>query len=124
LIGPLGAKASIWTECLFVDPIADIAVLGPPDNQSLSAEAEAYEALLVSCTPLKIGGVIGWDQPTPASLIALDGRSIDCAVRSFGARCGLRTWLSRSSAACRDRRSSIRLGSQSDWFPKARRRTE
>jgi hypothetical protein len=32
LIGPLGTKTSVWTECLSVDPIADIAVLGPPDN--------------------------------------------------------------------------------------------
>jgi hypothetical protein len=33
LLGPLGEKPTVWTECLFVDPIADIAVLGQPDNQ-------------------------------------------------------------------------------------------
>jgi hypothetical protein len=84
LIGPLGAKASVWTECLSVDPIADIAVLGPPDNQSLPEQADACETFLASRKPLKVGGAIEWDMPTPATLIALDGHLIDCAVRPFG----------------------------------------
>jgi hypothetical protein len=47
LLGPLcEAKPTVWAECLFVDPIADIAVLGSPDNQELSDEAEAYEQLI------------------------------------------------------------------------------
>jgi hypothetical protein len=47
LLGPLGkAKSKVWAECLFADPIADIAVLGSPDNQELSDEAEAYEQLM------------------------------------------------------------------------------
>jgi hypothetical protein len=25
----------VWAECLFVDPIADLAVLGAPDSQEL-----------------------------------------------------------------------------------------
>jgi hypothetical protein len=36
LIGPLGEKPSICAECLFVDPIGDIAVLGSPDTQDMS----------------------------------------------------------------------------------------
>ena len=46
LLAPLGKKPSVWCECLFLDPIADIAVLGAPDNQELSEQAEAYEALV------------------------------------------------------------------------------
>jgi hypothetical protein len=42
LLGPIGQKRTIWAECLFVDPISDIAVLGSPDNQALSANADAY----------------------------------------------------------------------------------
>jgi hypothetical protein len=46
LLGSLdGKKKDIWTECLFVDPVADIAVLGTPDTQELFEQADAYEAL-------------------------------------------------------------------------------
>ncbi len=39
LLGVLGRKKpTVWAECLFVDPVADIAVLGPPDDQELSDE--------------------------------------------------------------------------------------
>jgi hypothetical protein len=40
---------------LFADPIADIAVLGTPDDQALPDEAEAYEKLVEGMTPLMIG---------------------------------------------------------------------
>ena len=33
LLGPLGAEPTVWASCLFVDPIADIAVLGQPDTR-------------------------------------------------------------------------------------------
>jgi hypothetical protein len=55
LLGPLGAKRTVWAELLFADPIADIAVLGSPDNQELAEQAEAYEALVERATPLPIG---------------------------------------------------------------------
>ena len=54
LLAPLGERPSVWCECLFVDPVADIAVLGSPDDQALSDEAEAYEALVEATTPLAI----------------------------------------------------------------------
>jgi Trypsin-like peptidase domain len=46
LLAPLGGKPTVWATCLFVDPIADIAALGQPDNQALSDEADAYDQLL------------------------------------------------------------------------------
>lgn len=54
LLAPLGKKPSVWCECLFVDPIADIAVLGTPDNQALFDEANAYEALVETTTALRV----------------------------------------------------------------------
>jgi Trypsin-like peptidase domain len=48
LLGPLGADPMVWASCLFVDPIADIAVLGQPDNQALIKEAAAFDALMDS----------------------------------------------------------------------------
>jgi hypothetical protein len=43
LVGPLGRKRAVCAECLFVDPVADIALLGPPDSQDLGEQHEAYE---------------------------------------------------------------------------------
>ena len=44
----------VWASCLFVDPIADIAVLGQPDNQALIEEAAAFDALMVSAGTLAV----------------------------------------------------------------------
>lgn len=54
LLGPLGGKNTVGAECLFVDPVADIAVLGVPDTQELYEEAESFENLVNSCRPLRI----------------------------------------------------------------------
>jgi hypothetical protein len=54
LLGPLGGEPTVWAECMFVDPVADIAVLGSPDNQALSEEAEAYDQLVDGAIVLKI----------------------------------------------------------------------
>ncbi len=34
LLGKIGSPRSVWAECLFADPIGDIAVLGAPDYQA------------------------------------------------------------------------------------------
>ena len=54
LLGPLGGKRTVWAECVFVDAMADIAVLGSPDNQELSDQAEAYDQLVDSMKPLAV----------------------------------------------------------------------
>src|SRR5262245_25074185 len=54
LLGPLGGDATVWTECLFVDPVADLAVLGAPDNQALSEEYFRYEELVAAAVPIRI----------------------------------------------------------------------
>ena len=30
LLGELSGEPTVWAECLFADPISDVAVLGPP----------------------------------------------------------------------------------------------
>jgi hypothetical protein len=55
LLGPLGLRPTIWAECQFADPVADIAILSGPDEQALSDEAEAYEEFLADKVPLTIG---------------------------------------------------------------------
>jgi hypothetical protein len=71
LLAPFGSTAAVWAECLFADPIADIAVLGTPDDQVLFDEAAAYEALVESATPLSIA-----DAPEKghAWLLSLSGK--------------------------------------------------
>src|SRR5215213_7452697 len=44
LIGPLGDQPSVAVECRFVDPISDLAVLGPPDAIAFGSDANAYDA--------------------------------------------------------------------------------
>jgi hypothetical protein len=86
LLAPLGEKPSVWGECLFVDPIADIAVLGEPDGQSLWDEAVAYEELVNSVeAPLTISALplpsrmrpLPWPDH-PALLVSLDRRWFGC----------------------------------------------
>jgi hypothetical protein len=55
LLALLGEKPAVLTECLFVDPIVDVAVLGSPDNQQLFDEARAYDELVGSVRPFHIG---------------------------------------------------------------------
>jgi hypothetical protein len=54
LIGPLGEKPSVAVEALFVDPLSDLAVLGPPDDQELYEKCEAYEAFVESRVPVPL----------------------------------------------------------------------
>jgi hypothetical protein len=81
LLGSLREKPTVWAECLFVDPIADIAVLGSPDNQELFDEAEEYEELMELAIPLPIA-----DSPTngTAWLLSLDGLWFQCSVQHNG----------------------------------------
>jgi hypothetical protein len=55
-LGPLGKEPSVAAEIMFMDPIADIAVLGSPDNQDLCDEARAYDALTEG-TPLPLAAL-------------------------------------------------------------------
>jgi hypothetical protein len=52
LLGRLGDEPSIAAEALFVDPVADIAILGTPDNQEMWEQAEAYDGLVEPTAPL------------------------------------------------------------------------
>jgi len=111
LLGPLGAKPRVPAECLFVDPVADLAVLGPVDGQELYDKALAYEKLVEALDPLPLGSLnfgyrydkggrsvtVGsrryklkaFVDPTPitesdAWLPALDGHWFRCRVASRG----------------------------------------
>jgi hypothetical protein len=78
-LGPLGAKPTVWAECRFVDPIADIAVLSEPDAQELSDENDAYHRLTDDRPTLPIGKATR--EPTPAWLFTLSGQWVTCTVK-------------------------------------------
>jgi Trypsin-like peptidase domain len=84
--GPLlarrGEEPRTWAVCRFVDPIADIAVLGSPDNP----HADDYKALMGTAPALSFGNPVRhpvnfW---APAQLLSLDGRWFSCTIRHFG----------------------------------------
>ena len=74
-IGLLHQKPTIWTECLFVDPIADIAVLASVDDQALPEEADAYDRLFQPIKPIPIGPM---EEKTKAWLLSLEGEWSEC----------------------------------------------
>jgi len=105
LLGPLGQEPTVWAECAFVDPIADIAVLISPDNQALSDQADAFEELIFKRPALTIAeapaqdrkqvelepdNVIEVDTPGEGDVhvLSLDGKWVAVRVRRR------RGWLS------------------------------
>jgi len=106
-LGSIGGTLNIWAECLFVDPVADIAVLGEPSVPEAFAKRAEYEALrhqnpslcqeLMPQAPPLYREFI--QQPTPfalgkplynsdgfsiAQLLSLDGKWFSCRIRSLG----------------------------------------
>jgi hypothetical protein len=84
--GPLlacrGGTPSARAVCRFVDPIADIAVLGSPD----APHADDYRALMRTAAALSFGDAVRrpvnfW---APARLLSLDGRWFSCTIRHYG----------------------------------------
>jgi hypothetical protein len=77
LLGPLNGALAVWAECLFVDPIADLAVLDSPDGQVLYDESEAYETFMENRPTLRIGALM---EACPAWLLTLGGEWERCLV--------------------------------------------
>lgn len=55
LLATIDRAPSIAAECYFADPVADLAILGTPDTQELSDQADLFEALVDSVEPFDIG---------------------------------------------------------------------
>ncbi|MGB9504874.1 MAG: hypothetical protein WBQ91_01695, partial [Candidatus Acidiferrum sp.] len=71
LLAPLGEEPSVWAECLFFDPVSDLAILGEPDNQELGEESDAYEGLVDGRKPFTIAA----PETGEGYMLALDGVS-------------------------------------------------
>lgn len=57
VLGPVDGERSIWAECLFVDPMADVVVLTAPDDQWCDEERVAYDAFMDARPTLRIGAL-------------------------------------------------------------------
>jgi len=78
LIGRLGADLTVWAECLFADPIGDIAVLGPPDNQEMSEQHTAYGELLDMAVPFAVSNP---PSEVMGCLLSLAQQWFECKLR-------------------------------------------
>jgi hypothetical protein len=113
LIGPLGEAPSVWAECLFADPIADIAVLGEPDGQELFKECDDYEALIEATPALRMNDPK--ENSCPACLLSLERQWLACDVEHIGASWyvrnaeepGIQGGMSGSPILNRDRTAAI-----------------
>jgi hypothetical protein len=78
LLGRASAEPTVAAECLFADPISDVAVLGMPDGHgALFEEGEAYEELVEGHAALLVGRL---NPPCDVWLLTLDGQWEQCAV--------------------------------------------
>jgi hypothetical protein len=59
VLAALGKKPNVFAECFFVDPVADIAVLGASDIEELSQQCEELLKSLRHCRSA------GWSQSRP-----------------------------------------------------------
>jgi hypothetical protein len=117
LLAPLDGEPAVWADCVFVDPVGDIAVLGPPDNQAFYEQDDAYCELVEAVMPLKIAalGKEGW-------LLSLDGVWFRCGIEMYGGPVlALATWKATSWAGCPARQSSRPKGRPSAWRVSARK---
>jgi len=83
LLAGLGQEPAITAECLFVDPVADIAVLGPPDYQVF--DASDYDTLVQGIEPLAVSAVItDYAAEQRAWMLSLAGDWFPCKVSHSG----------------------------------------
>lgn len=94
LLGSLdGSKKGIWAECLFADPVADIAVLGCPDA-NLEDEYEAYYSLTGEASFLRIGTA----KSGPGWVLSIGGRWIRSTLEMFSGMGGESLWIDPTEA--------------------------
>jgi hypothetical protein len=77
LLGPRLAAPTTWAECVFVDPIADVAVLSAPDGQVCYDESEEYEQFMAGRPTLRLGRLL---EPAEAWLLTLEDVWERCRV--------------------------------------------
>lgn len=91
-----GNNTDVWAECLFVDPVADIALLECPDPQDLDEQSDVYHALLENTPILRIG----WARSGPGWVLSLDGAWVPTRLELFEALAEPLSTLIRLNQEC------------------------
>src|SRR5947208_13772018 len=91
MLGSLGSAPTVACECLFINPIADVAVVGVPDTQTYSDEADRYRALLEYATPFRITEAA---EKARGFLLNPEGEWFGCQVQWMKRTDG-RLWVSK-----------------------------
>ena len=68
-VGPLDGERSIWVECSFADPIADVALLREPDHQLIAEQCLQFRKFASKIEPLQFG----LDKPSSVWVLELSG---------------------------------------------------
>ncbi len=79
-MGPLGQNPTVWAECLFVDPVGDIAVLGSVDSQEFYGQHGLYNDFIDDVETLELSDI----QPrfvVSAKLLSLKNEWFACNVQ-------------------------------------------
>ena len=77
LIGLPDTEPTINAECYFGDPVSDIAVVGPPDEQAFPNDCKAYDTFMARLMPLPVSDV---PEGGPGYMLSLDGQWAGCSV--------------------------------------------
>lgn len=81
LLGPLGTAPSFCGECLFVDPVSDLAILGRPSGQDFGEKVvAAWDDFIEDIDPLELDT----DQPTRGWLLSLERQWMPCTIQITG----------------------------------------
>jgi hypothetical protein len=85
--GRLGdQELGLWAECQFVDAIGDIAMLGPPDDQTFGDQYDAYAKFINDAVTVSIAKIPFFDEPDArtAWLLNLTGQRSACEIEIHG----------------------------------------
>ena len=94
ILGALNGAPMISVECLFVDPVSDISVLGPPDGQEpeYTDDVNKYDELCDAAHPLIVSAPP--TDPQKLWLLSLDQVWFSCSGRLLGNGCW---WLENAT---------------------------
>ena len=53
-LGVIGQHAKVWAQCLFADPVSDIAILGSPDYQTFFEQSDQWKTFIQALKPIPI----------------------------------------------------------------------
>jgi hypothetical protein len=82
LIGPIGTKPTVGVECLFADPVADIAVLGSL-GIPMWEDADAFDALVNERPAFSVGVGPAREEVGRAWLLTIARRWSRCEVQHW-----------------------------------------